>query len=104
MSGWRMNNAAVLHVAGLNAWYGESHVLHGVDFSVNGGEVVTLLGRNGAGRTSTLRAILGLTGKRAVVHHGGLRRGQIRQSLQTQAAPLRPIEHQPEREIFLRVG
>ena len=60
-----MNNAEVLHVAGLNAWYGESHVLHGIDFNVNRGEVVTLLGRNGAGRTSTLRAIIGLTGKRS---------------------------------------
>ena len=64
-----MNNAAVLpevlRVAGLNAWYGESHVLHGIDFNVNRGEVVTLLGRNGAGRTSTLRAIIGLTGKRS---------------------------------------
>jgi branched-chain amino acid transport system ATP-binding protein len=54
-----------LEVSGLNAWYGESHVLHGVDFHVDEGEVVTLLGRNGAGRTSTLRAIMGLTGRRA---------------------------------------
>ena len=54
-----------LTVKDLHAWYGESHVLHGVDFSVAEGEVVTLLGRNGAGRTSTLRAILGLTGRRA---------------------------------------
>ena len=53
-----------LAVSGLHAWYGESHVLHGVDFTVAEGEVVTLLGRNGAGRTSTLRAILGLTGSR----------------------------------------
>jgi branched-chain amino acid transport system ATP-binding protein len=53
-----------LEVKGLNAWYGESHVLHGVDFHVDEGEVVTLLGRNGAGRTSTLRAIMGLTGSR----------------------------------------
>jgi branched-chain amino acid transport system ATP-binding protein len=53
-----------LAVENLHAWYGESHVLHGVDFSVAEGEVVTLLGRNGAGRTSTLRAILGLTGSR----------------------------------------
>ena len=53
-----------LAVEGLHAWYGESHVLHGVDFTVAEGEVVTLLGRNGAGRTSTLRAILGLTGSR----------------------------------------
>jgi branched-chain amino acid transport system ATP-binding protein len=53
-----------LEVRGLHAWYGESHVLHGVDFHVDEGEVVTLLGRNGAGRTSTLRAIMGLTGSR----------------------------------------
>jgi branched-chain amino acid transport system ATP-binding protein len=56
--------ARFLEVKGLNAWYGESHVLHGVDFHVDEGEVVTLLGRNGAGRTSTLRAIMGLTGSR----------------------------------------
>jgi branched-chain amino acid transport system ATP-binding protein len=54
--------ARFLEVSGLHAWYGESHVLHGVDFHVDEGEVVTLLGRNGAGRTSTLRAIMGLTG------------------------------------------
>jgi branched-chain amino acid transport system ATP-binding protein len=53
-----------LEVSGLNGWYGESHVLHGVDFHVDEGEVVTLLGRNGAGRTSTLRAIMGLIGSR----------------------------------------
>ena len=53
-----------LEVRDLNAWYGESHVLHGVNFTVNEGEVVTLLGRNGAGRTSTMRAIMGLTGSR----------------------------------------
>ncbi len=53
-----------LEISDLHAWYGESHVLHGIDFRVNKGEVVTLLGRNGAGRTSTLRAILGLTGAR----------------------------------------
>ena len=53
-----------LEVAGVQGWYGESHVLHGVDFHVDEGEVVTLLGRNGAGRTSTLRAIMGLIGAR----------------------------------------
>ncbi len=53
-----------LEIKGLEAWYGESHVLHGVDMVVQPGEVVTLLGRNGAGRTSTLRAIMGLTGAR----------------------------------------
>ncbi len=53
-----------LEIKGLNAWYGESHILHGVDISVNKGEVVTILGRNGAGRTTTMRSILGLTGSR----------------------------------------
>ena len=53
-----------LEVSGLHGWYGESHVLHGVDLQVGEGEVVTLLGRNGAGRTSTLRAIMGLIGSR----------------------------------------
>ncbi len=57
-------SAAALEIKGLNAWYGESHILHGVDLTVHKGEVVTLLGRNGAGRTTTLRAILGLTGTR----------------------------------------
>ncbi|HYG42234.1 MAG TPA: ABC transporter ATP-binding protein [Bordetella sp.] len=53
-----------LEIAGLQAWYGESHILHGVDMQIAQGEVVTLLGRNGAGRTTTLRAVLGLTGTR----------------------------------------
>ncbi|MGO4389802.1 ABC transporter ATP-binding protein [Variovorax sp. M-6] len=53
-----------LEIKGLQAWYGESHVLHGVDMVVQPGEVVTLLGRNGAGRTTTMRAVLGLTGTR----------------------------------------
>jgi len=53
-----------LEVANLHAWYGESHILHDLSFSVAKGEVVTLLGRNGAGRTTTLRAIMGLTGAR----------------------------------------
>jgi len=55
---------AALEIQGLQAWYGESHVLHGVDMVVRPGEVVTLLGRNGAGRTTTMRAIMGLTGSR----------------------------------------
>ena len=55
---------AALEIKNLQAWYGESHVLHGVDMVVQPGEVVTLLGRNGAGRTTTLRAIMGLTGAR----------------------------------------
>ncbi|MEO0318193.1 MAG: hypothetical protein RL404_1870 [Pseudomonadota bacterium] len=53
-----------LEIKGLQAWYGESHILHDVNLSVEQGEVVTLLGRNGAGRTTTLRAIMGLTGRR----------------------------------------
>ncbi|CAN1488651.1 LivF ABC-type branched-chain amino acid transport systems, ATPase component [Burkholderiaceae bacterium] len=57
-------SAVALEIKGLNAWYGESHILHGIDLTVHKGEVVTLLGRNGAGRTTTLRAILGLTGTR----------------------------------------
>lgn len=54
----------LLTIDNLHAWYGESHILHGVNLTVNEGEVVTLLGRNGAGRTTTLRAIVGLTGRR----------------------------------------
>ena len=54
-----------LEVKDLQGWYGESHVLHGVNFHVNEGEVVTLLGRNGAGRTSTMRSIMGLIGRRS---------------------------------------
>jgi branched-chain amino acid transport system ATP-binding protein len=59
----------MLRVEHLNAWYGESHVLHGIGFHVNEGELVTLLGRNGAGRSSTLRAIMGI---------GCTRKGSIR--------------------------
>jgi branched-chain amino acid transport system ATP-binding protein len=55
----------MLQVRGLNAWYGESHILHGVDFDVPEGEVVTLLGRNGAGKTTTMKSIMGLVGKRS---------------------------------------
>jgi len=55
---------AILSVENLEAWYGESHILHGVNFHVNAGEVVTLLGRNGAGKTTTLKSIMGIIGKR----------------------------------------
>ncbi len=58
------SNGALLTVDGLQAWYGESHILHGVSFEVLPGEVVTLLGRNGAGKTTTLKAIMGICGKR----------------------------------------
>jgi branched-chain amino acid transport system ATP-binding protein len=54
----------VLAVQNLQAWYGESHILHGVNFNVSAGEVVTLLGRNGAGKTTTLKSIMGIIGKR----------------------------------------
>jgi branched-chain amino acid transport system ATP-binding protein len=61
-----MSNSAtpILSIRDLHAWYGESHVLHGIDLNVHAGECITLLGRNGAGRSSTLRAILGLIEKR----------------------------------------
>ena len=59
-----MSDAAMLTVRDLHGWYGESHVLHGIDFDVAEGEVVTLLGRNGAGKTSTLLAIMGILSKR----------------------------------------
>ena len=59
-----MSMQELLRIDNLHAWYGESHVLHGVNLTVNEGEVVSLLGRNGAGRTTTLRAIMGLTGRR----------------------------------------
>jgi branched-chain amino acid transport system ATP-binding protein len=64
-----MPDSGVLHkellrVADLHAWYGESHILHGMNFTVGEGEVVTLLGRNGAGKTTTLRSIMGIVGQR----------------------------------------
>jgi len=64
MSAASTSRAALLSVDGLQAWYGESHILHGMSFEVAAGEVVTLLGRNGAGRTTTLRALLGLVDRR----------------------------------------
>jgi len=59
-----LSAAPVLSVKNLEAWYGESHILHGIDFDVRPGEVVTLLGRNGAGKTTTLKSIMGIIGKR----------------------------------------
>ena len=73
--------AAALEISNLQAWYGESHILHDVNLSVNQGEVVTLLGRNGAGRTTTMRAIMGLTGKRT---------GSIASVVAISSARLRP--------------
>jgi branched-chain amino acid transport system ATP-binding protein len=59
-----MTDGALLEVRDLHAWYGESHILHGVDFKVRSGEVVTLLGRNGAGKTTTLKAVMGMVPRR----------------------------------------
>ena len=76
---------AALEIKGLQAWYGESHVLHGVDMVVQPGEVVTLLGRNGAGRTTTMRAVMGLT---------GARKGSLRvNGTETIAMPTHRIAH-----------
>src|SRR3979411_2729896 len=58
------SGAPLLAVENLQAWYGESHILHGVNFDVRSGEVVTLLGRNGAGKTTTLKSIMGIVGRR----------------------------------------
>jgi branched-chain amino acid transport system ATP-binding protein len=63
-AGTKASTGALMEVRGLEAWYGESHVLHGVDIDIREGEVVTLLGRNGAGKTSTLRSIMGLVPRR----------------------------------------
>jgi branched-chain amino acid transport system ATP-binding protein len=64
MTSAEASSAPLLAVEGLQAWYGESHVLHGVSFEVNRGEVVTLLGRNGAGKTTTLKSIMGMVANR----------------------------------------
>ena len=63
-AGTKASTGALMEVRGLEAWYGESHVLHGVDIDIREGEVVTLLGRNGAGKTSTLRSIMGRVPRR----------------------------------------
>lgn len=74
-----------LKIINLQAWYGESHILHNVNLTVNRGEVVTLLGRNGSGRTTTLRAVMGLT---------GTRRGSIKiNGVETIGLPTHKIAH-----------
>ena len=72
-----MGSDSLLEVKGLHAWYGESHVLHGVEFEVRAGEVVTLLGRNGAGKTTTLKSIMGMVNRRegSIVYEGREIRG-----------------------------
>lgn len=66
------DNTILLDVRDLQAWYGESHVLHGMTFSIRKGEVVTLIGRNGVGKTTTMRSIMGIVGKRTgSVRYGG---------------------------------
>src|SRR6266536_2588990 len=61
----QVSGAALLEVRDLHAWYGESHILHGMDFEVRRGEVVTLLGRNGAGKTTTLKSVMGMVVRRS---------------------------------------
>ena len=71
--------SAALELTGVQAWYGESHILHDVSFAVQPGEVVTLLGRNGAGRSTTVRAIMGLTGvRRGSIKVGGVETIRLR--------------------------
>ncbi len=80
--------AAARPCAACNAWYGESHVLHGVDFDVGSGEVVTLLGRNGAGKTTTLKSIMGIVPRRegSIVFEG-------EETIAPRVQPHRPARH-----------
>ena len=63
----------LLKVKGLQAWYGESHILHGVGFEIGRGELVTLLGRNGAGKTTTLKSVMGIVEKRTKIGRASCR-------------------------------
>jgi len=89
---------ALLKVAGLQAWYGESHVLHGVDFEIGQGELVTLLGRNGAGKTTTLKSVMSIVDRRS----GSIRFGGVEMIGRTSDAVARAgIAYCPEeRGIF----
>src|ERR1700742_1029293 len=90
--------APVLAVENLEAWYGESHILHGINFNVNAGEVVTLLGRNGAGKTTTLKSVMGIIGKRT----GSIRFGgqDISRSSSDKSAARRPAVFRGGRGLF----
>ena len=89
---------ALLRVQGLNAWYGELHILHGIDFEVRKGELVTLLGRNGAGKTTTLKSIIGIVRRRT----GSIRlRGEELIDLPSRAIAWKGVGYVPEeRGIF----
>src|SRR5437588_8066056 len=76
----------VLSVQNLEAWYGESHILHGIDFNVSAGEVVTLLGRNGAGKTTTLKPVRETTASRTAPSHSNVQ--QIKSAPPTRMAPM----------------
>jgi branched-chain amino acid transport system ATP-binding protein len=91
-------DGALLEIDDLNAWYGESHVLHGISFDLREGETLSLIGRNGAGKTTTLRAILGIVRNR----HGTIRfRGEDLTALPLHAIARRGIGYVPEeRGIF----
>jgi len=93
---------ALLGVADLQAWYGESHILHGVTFDVREGEVVTLLGRNGAGKTTTLKSIMGIVGKRtgSVRFNGGELIGRTSDKIAREGIAFCP----EERGIFASLG
>src|ERR1043165_3644418 len=92
----------VLNVQNLEAWYGESHILHGINFNVNAGEVVTLRGRNGAGKTSTLKSIMGIIGKRTgSISFGG---SEIIRASSDRIARMGVAFCPGERGIFARLG
>ena len=98
----------LLRIEDLHAWYGESHILHGVNLTVNEGEVVTLLGRNGAGRTTTLRAIVGLTGSPACLvadeHDVSGNLARILKAAGQKAPNAQPIlEINPKHPVVLRL-
>jgi len=93
---------ALLEVADLQAWYGESHILHGVTFDVRESEVVTLLGRNGAGKTTTLKSIMGIVGKRtgSIRFHGKELIGRTSDKIAREGIAFCP----EERGIFASLG